>query len=106
MSKWPPLDFAITVWWSMTWRGALMGALAGAVAGLAVGLFAVADVWSFDRTMRAAGFAAWLVCIPVNIWALRVALGKNGVQAALDDSLVRPAPQAGPVRARSSLSPL
>jgi hypothetical protein len=68
---------ALTVWWSLAWRGLLFGFLAGLLAGFIIGFFG--RLLGIDRGLvnSLSKLAGIVVSIPVGMWVVRVVLRKK-----------------------------
>ncbi len=70
------LEQTLSIWWSMMWRVMLVGTLVGAVLG-GIGGFIVGFAGFPELGGAVGALMGWLSSIPVSIWALKAALGKQ-----------------------------
>lgn len=80
MIKNPSYRQTVPIWWSMFWRNTVFGSLAGGlvaiVAGLVVGSLGLSG--NSQLLGQLTGLvAAFLVGVPVSLWAFRQALAKH-----------------------------
>ena len=63
----------LSIWWSMYWRAFPVSLLLGHILGIVGGLM-VAESGRPDLVRPVGTWLAWLVTMPVSLWALRVTL--------------------------------